>query len=119
MQIITINLPEPLVSLIDKLVELKLHPNRNAAIRFIIQDAIDKHMKIISLIADIDQGKDRENNIIVTEDYEEQPSTVNFRVPATLHTLMKADMQKRGIKNKSEYIRQAILTYIMRSVLER
>jgi len=118
MRVITIHLPEPIISLVDKLVHLRLHPNRNAAIRFIIQDAIQKHVKLISSIIDMDQDENNTPGKIAVDDNGEKFLSVNFRMPIALYALMKADMDKRGIRNRSEYIRQAILTYAMSNMRE-
>jgi len=118
MRVITVHLPEPIISLIDKLVELRLHPNRNATIRFLIQDSIKRHMKMISLLTDADLNNNHTPSKISVEDDGKKHLTVNLRMPQALYALMKMDMERRGIRNRSEYIRQAILTFIMSNMKE-
>lgn len=113
MQIITIHLPRPVIEVVDKLVQMKLFPYRNTALRFIIQRGLNEQLKLISLINGDDPNNDNQFKITAIDGDDEKNTFISLKIPKALLALMNADMKRRGIRNRSEYIRQAILSFIL------
>ena len=118
MQIVTLHLPEPIVQIVDKMVRMKLYRYRNTALRFIIQRGLKEHMKLLSIL---DGGKPNDDNPVKKFAFDDDNMNmvfVSLKIPKGLLALMKMDMQKKGIRNRSEYIRLAITNFIMDGMKE-
>jgi len=118
MQTVTLHLPEPIIQIVDKMVRMKLYRYRNTALRFIIQRGLKEHLKLLSIL---DGGGSNDNNPVeklTLDDDDINMTSISLKIPKGLLALMKADMQKRGIKNRAEYIRLAITNFIMDSMKE-
>jgi metal-responsive CopG/Arc/MetJ family transcriptional regulator len=122
MQIVTLHLPEPIIQVVDKMVRMKLYPYRNTALRFIIQRSLREHMKLLSMLDGQKPSHEFNTNNPAKEfsfdDYGEKTGIVSLKIPEGLLALMKMDMETKGIRNRSEYIRQAILNFIMDGMKE-
>jgi metal-responsive CopG/Arc/MetJ family transcriptional regulator len=122
MQIITLHLPEPVIQAVDRMVRMKLYPYRNTALRFIIQRGLREHMRILLMLDGQKPSHEFNANNPAKEfsfdDYGEKAAFVSLKIPKGLLALMKMDMETKGIRNRSEYIRQAILNFIMDGMKE-
>jgi hypothetical protein len=105
------------IQAVDRMVRMKLYPYRNTALRFIIQRGLREHMRILSMLDGKKPSHEFNANNPAEEppfnDYGEKTAFVSLKIPKGLLALMKIDMEKKGVRNRSEYIRQAILNFIM------
>jgi metal-responsive CopG/Arc/MetJ family transcriptional regulator len=113
---VTLHLPEPIIQIVDKMVRMKLYRYRNTALRFIIQRGIREHMKLLSILDGEKANDDNPVKKFAFDDDNMNMVFVSLKIPKGLLALMKADMQKKGIRNRSEYIRLAITNFLMDSM---
>jgi metal-responsive CopG/Arc/MetJ family transcriptional regulator len=116
MRTVTLHLPEPIIQIVDKMVRIKLYRYRNTALRFIIQRGLKEHMKLLSIL---DGGKSNDDNPVkkfTFDDDDMNMTLISLKIPKGLLALMKMDMEKKGIRKRAEYIRLAIMNFIMDSM---
>jgi len=106
MKVVTIHLPDEVLSAVDQLVEQRIFRSRSEAIRYMIIQWITQNMPYLSpfsnLEVDLRQGPEDRN-----------AQFLGVWVPTGVYGALEQLRQKIGALSKAEVCRQALLTYIL------
>lgn len=118
MKVISIHLPEPIVQIIDKLIENGIFHSRSEAIRLIIISSISKYSAFVtsnsymSTVSKFSINPPTSNKTI-----KKSTELISFKAPYHILELIDTSMKLLGLSSKSEVIRLALLFYFNNFVL--